>query len=77
MITLLHRINREKNEARFYMVQVGPSLLEQYCVLRTWGRIGGHQRSMISPCASDEDAQRLADRMVRRRLKHGYQIVEY
>ncbi len=75
MVTLLHRINVEKNEARFYMVQVGPSLLEQHCVLRIWGRIGGHQRSMISSCDSDEDAQRLADRVVRRRLKRGYQIV--
>ncbi len=75
MITLLHRIDPEKNDARFYIIQVGPSLLDPHCVLRIWGRIGGHQCSMISSCASDADAQRLADRVVRRRLQRGYQIV--
>ncbi len=68
---LLHRVNREKNEWRFYLVEVGPSLLDSYSVMRVWGRIGGHQRSMVSPCASAEEAQTLADRLVRRRVKRG------
>ena len=72
---LLHRINVQKNEARFYLVSVGPSLLDAYAVMRTWGRIGGHQRSMVSPCASAEEAETLADRLVRRRIKRGYYAV--
>ena len=72
---LLHRINVQKNEARFYLVSVGPSLLDAYAVMRVWGRIGGHQRSMVSPCASMEEAQTLADRLVRRRIKRGYWVV--
>ncbi len=72
---LLHRVNREKNEWRFYLVGVGPSLLDAYSVLRIWGRIGGHQRSMVSPCASMEEAQTLADRLVRRRVRRGYWVV--
>ncbi len=72
---LLHRLNPDKNASRFYLVEVGPSLLDPYSVMRVWGRIGGHQRSMVSPCASMEEAQTLADRLVRRRIKRGYWIV--
>jgi predicted DNA-binding WGR domain protein len=72
---LLHRVNRKKNASRFYLVEVGPSLLDPYSVMRVWGRIGGHQRSMVSLCASAEEAQALADRLVRRRIKKGYWVV--
>ena len=72
---LLHRINVEKNELRFYLVSVRPSLLDPYAVLRMWGRLGGQQRSMVSPCASAEEAEILAERLVRRRLRRGYCIV--
>jgi predicted DNA-binding WGR domain protein len=74
--TLLHRINKEKNQARFYLVIVGRSLLDHHAVLRMWGRIGGAQRSMCTPCSSAAEAQALADRLIRRRLRHGYEIVE-
>ena len=72
---LLYRVNLEKNASRFYLVEVGPSLLDPHSVMRVWGRIGGQQRSMVSPCASMEEAQALADRLVRRRIKRGYWIV--
>ena len=72
---LLHRVDPGKNAARFYLVMVGPSLLDPHAVLRTWGRIGGCQRSMVSPCASAEEAQALAVRLVRRRVRRGYRIV--
>jgi hypothetical protein len=58
-LTLLRRINLVKNESRFYMVLVGPSLLDEYAILRVWGRIGGQQRSMITPCTSDTEAHAL------------------
>ncbi len=73
---LLHRINPAKNEARFYHVRIGPTLLDQHAVIRVWGRIGGHQRTMISPCQTDAEARTLADRLIRRRLKRGYTLVQ-
>ena len=72
---LLHRVNPARNEARFYLVSVQASLLDPYAVLRAWGRLGGQQRSMVSPCASAEEAEILAERLVRRRLRRGYCIV--
>jgi len=76
MLTLLHRINPDKNERRFYLVQVGRSTVDSYAVLRIWGRIGGAQRGMVSPCDSAESAQALADKLIRQRLRHGYKIAD-
>lgn len=72
---LLHRINPEKNEARFYLVEVGPSLLDPWAVIRLWGRIGGQQKGLVTPCQSATEAEALAGRLVRRKLKRGYTIV--
>ncbi len=74
--TLMHRINPERNERRFYAVQVGPSLFDEHAVLRLWGRIGGYQRQMVTPCQSPDDAQALARQLIQRRLQHGYQILK-
>jgi predicted DNA-binding WGR domain protein len=75
--TLLHRVNQERNEARFYLVIVGASLLDEHAVMRVWGRIGGYQRAMVTPCASAEEAEKLAGRLIRKRMRHGYSIVEF
>jgi len=60
---------------RFYLVTTGPSLLEPYAVNRLWGRIGGFQREMVTPCASAAEAGRLARQLIRKRLRRGYRIV--
>lgn len=73
--TLLHRINPERNEARFYYVFVGRTLLDQHGVVRVWGRIGGHQRAMITPCQTEEEARNMANGLIQRRLKRGYRLV--
>jgi len=71
-LVLLWRVNPGKNEHRFYVVQVGPSLFDAYAVLRVWGRIGGQQRHTVIPCQSQEEANRLADSLVQLRIRHGY-----
>jgi predicted DNA-binding WGR domain protein len=73
---LLHRVRPAANEARFYFVQVSPSLIDSVAVLRVWGRIGGAQRSMITPCPSAEAADKLACQLVQRRLQRGYKLIQ-
>jgi predicted DNA-binding WGR domain protein len=73
---LLHRIRPERDEKRFYFIAIGPALFDPLAVIRVWGRIGGHQRALLTPCASTADAQTLAVRLVRRRLRHGYHLVQ-
>lgn len=76
MATLLHRIDSERNERRYYLVEAGPSLLDEYAVLRYWGRIGGGQRRMITPCTSAEEMEKLAGKLVGKKVKRGYWIVQ-
>lgn len=73
---LLRRINPEKNEARFYLVEAGPSLLDPFAVIRVWGRIGGQQRAMMTPCASAEEAEQLVNQLIQRKMKRGYLLVK-
>ncbi|MBE7473184.1 MAG: hypothetical protein DPW09_24830 [Anaerolineae bacterium] len=75
-LMLLHRVNPARNEARFYLVEAGPSLLDPFAVVRVWGRIGGAQQHKINPCASAAEAEQLAERLIRRKIKRGYQPVE-
>lgn len=75
-MTLLHRIDPQKNQARFYLVEAGPSLFDAYAVVRLWGRIGGAQRGMITPCVSAEEMEKLAERLVQKKIKRGYKPVE-
>ena len=73
---LLHRVNPEKDEARFYFVSIGPALFDPYAVIRVWGRIGGFQRMLITPCQTPLEARKLATRLVQRRLKRGYRLIQ-
>lgn len=74
---LLHRINPEKNEARYYRVEVGPCISSLYAIHRIWGRIGRRRSGfLIMPCASAEEAETLAGQLVQRKVKRGYVLVE-
>jgi predicted DNA-binding WGR domain protein len=74
-ITLFHRIDEDKEDARFYLIQVGPSLLDEHAVLRVWGEIGGNQQHTVTACASAAEARSLARRVARQRLRQGYRQV--
>jgi predicted DNA-binding WGR domain protein len=73
---LFHRLDPARNIARFYLITTGPVLLDAYAVTRFWGRIGGHQRHLVSPCGSAGEALSLASRLAQRRLKRGYRLVQ-
>lgn len=73
---LLHRVDPERNEKRYYHLSWGASLLYPWAVSRHWGRIGGAQQQMITPCESAEEAEKAAARLLRLRLKHGYKLIE-
>ncbi|MEH7828894.1 WGR domain-containing protein [Gemmobacter denitrificans] len=68
----LHRIDPEANMARFYCIEIAPTLFGDVSVLRTWGRIGTHGRTSIETCASVEEAEREASQILRRKIRRGY-----
>lgn len=68
----LHRIDPKANMARFYRVDIAPTLFGEVCVLRTWGRIGTHGRTSIETFPTLEDAENAASRALRQKVRRGY-----
>lgn len=68
----LHRVNAEANMARFYHVDIAPTLFGEVSVLRSWGRIGTHGRTSIETCATPEEAETAVARTLRQKAQRGY-----
>ena len=71
----LHRVNAEANMARFYHVDIAPTLFGEVSVLRSWGRIGTHGRTSVETCATRDEAETAADRTLRQKVRRGYVAV--
>lgn len=69
---LLHRIDPDRNMARFYRVEVLPDLFGLVTVERAWGRISGRGQKLMVSFPSFCSAEREAARMVRAKAKRGY-----
>jgi predicted DNA-binding WGR domain protein len=68
----LHRVNAEAKMARFYHVDIAPTLFGEVSVLRSWGRIGTHGRTNIETCVTPEEAETTAARTLRQKAQRGY-----
>ena len=68
----LHRVNAEANMARFYHIDIAPTLFGEVSVLRSWGRIGTHGRTSVETCATPEEAEMSASRTLRKKALRGY-----
>ncbi|WP_071675660.1 WGR domain-containing protein [Nioella nitratireducens] len=68
----LERINPDRNMARFYRIDVAPTLFGETSVLRSWGRIGTLGRTTIETCASRDVAGKSVARTVEAKSRRGY-----
>ena len=68
----LHRIDPDANMARFYCIEVAPTLFGEVSVLRTWGRIGTRGRTSVETCLSAAKAEKAAVRTLRQKVRRGY-----
>lgn len=68
----LHRVNAEANMARFYHVNIAPTLFGEVSVLRSWGRIGSHGRTSVETWATSEEAETAAALTLRQKAQRGY-----
>lgn len=78
MIHLTH-IDPTKNMARWYIVGVQPTLLDDCAVICGWGRIGtAYERWRILPAKSKQQAHNVADNIVKKKVGRGYvRVNEY
>ncbi len=75
-MSYLVKIDPTLNKRRFYEIDIRPTLFCEWAVVRIYGRIGASQRE-LSPieCESVDQALSVAQRLVKKRLKRGYEEV--
>lgn len=69
-------IDPARNRFRYYSLSWQPTLWGGGAVMRTWGRIGTRGRTLETFYDDRTSAQKLIDQLVRRRLQHGYSVVD-
>jgi len=73
MNTTLIRVDLEKHMDRRYTVSVQATLLDLVAVVCVWGsRRSSYQRLQVHDVATLEEAQTLAEKIVRAKIRRGY-----
>lgn len=67
----------EQNRLRFYDLRWQPTLFGEGALVRVWGRQGQPGTVRATNYPDREQAQHDIRQLVRRRLHHGYQVVEW
>ncbi len=70
----LHLTRRDpvRNMARFYVLDLQPTLFGEVALVRTWGRIGSSGRAMMVTYPAVGAATAAADRLTRQKRGRGY-----
>jgi predicted DNA-binding WGR domain protein len=73
-VLVLERVDHARNMARFYVLSVGPTLFEEFALVRQWGRIGNAERKRIDLHPSRRVAQIELKKWLDRKRRRGYQL---
>lgn len=74
-MAFLVRIQPEKRCWRWYSIRLQATLLEPLAVVCGWGSLRSrYARWRIIPCADRTEAERLAQRLLRSKLRRGYRF---
>ena len=69
------RVRPERNEFRFYVLLVAPTLWGTYALVRRWGRIGtAPTRERVVEFANAAEAETALQAQVARRERRGYSL---
>lgn len=69
---ILYRIDPTRNMARFYVLDIQPTLFGEVSLVREWGRIGAGGRAKIETYRTGEAAALALARMEARKRRRGY-----
>ena len=70
-------LDPSRNRARFYLLQWHPTLWDDVALVGVWGRIGSRRQAKVLLHAPTPQVDATVARLVRRRLQHGYQLVDW
>jgi len=74
-VVVLHRVLPEENMNRWYLVMVQATLFHPCAVVVAWGRRGNDfQQWRVIPIDSLDQARQLADKIISRKIKRGYEV---
>jgi predicted DNA-binding WGR domain protein len=71
------RVEPERNRRRYYDLAWQPTLFGEGALVRTWGRLGQAGRTRVTLYPDRDDAQPEVRQVLRRRLLHGYRLVDW
>jgi predicted DNA-binding WGR domain protein len=71
---LLQRHDTERNMARFYAVEIQPTLFGGVMLVRRWGRIGARGQSLRAWFDSLQDAKSERRKIVSAKHRRGYRL---
>ena len=72
MASRMTRIEPSKNMARWYEIDVQPTLFGEYTVERHWGRIGAAGQSKTFWFSDEDAADEMAKRVATTKVRRGY-----
>lgn len=72
MIRHFERHRPHHNMARFYRLEVRPTLFGEWCLVRVWGRIGTHGRERFESFCSRAEALTAVDQLEQAKRRRGY-----
>ena len=73
----LESVDASRNRHRFYELTWQPTLWGEGALIRSWGRIGTKGRSLLAFHHNRAGVQPTVERVVRRRIRHGYRVIEF
>lgn len=68
----VERTDASKNMARYYAMDISPTLFGQTCLTRRWGRIGARGQSKAYVFTREEEAVSLFLDLLRQKRSRGY-----
>ena len=73
----LTSVDPEANRFRSYALSWRPTLWGDFALVQTWGRLGSPSRSRTTFFPTRPMAQETIVRLLRRRLRHGYEVAAW
>jgi predicted DNA-binding WGR domain protein len=75
MLIVLHKHDPERNQHRFYALQIAPNLFGEWSLIRHWGRIGTAGQHRASWHDTREAAEQVCERLLQAKQRRGYAAV--
>lgn len=72
MYIYLKKIDREKNQYRFYALSVVKTLFQDWALVREWGRIGSNGKQRSDWFTTEEEALQALEVLKRKKEGRGY-----